>query len=107
LVRHSWPGNVRELENEIRRLVALAPGGGLIEAGLLSPRARFGSDTGSLPPAGSSLAERLAALERRLITEALAAESCNVAAASCQLGISRPGLYQRMERLDIETPRHR
>jgi two-component system response regulator HupR/HoxA len=105
LVRHSWPGNVRELENEIRRLVALAPRGGLIEAGLLSPSIRTGTAPGSLPAGGDSLPDTLATVERRLILEALAGENGNVAAAARRLGISRPGLYQRMERLAIDSSR--
>jgi DNA-binding NtrC family response regulator len=101
LVSYQWPGNVRELENEIRRLVALAPVGGLIEASHLSPALRSAGSAGLASRSGG-LNERLAEAERHMILAALAEERDNVAAAARRLGVSRPGLYQRMERLGIE-----
>jgi two-component system response regulator HydG len=98
LLDYDWPGNVRELENEIRRAYILAAGGP-VEERHLSPRIRelrrehFGR-TGRL-------ATQLLAEERRLIAEALALAKNNRSQAARALGMSRGGLFRKMQRLGM------
>ena len=106
LARRPWPGNVRELENTIARLVAESDGGEL-GADVLAPVER-GEPAASSPaapvdPANAALPfrERVAAFERALVTEALAAAGGNRAEAARRLGLSRVTLLDRMKRLGI------
>jgi transcriptional regulator with PAS, ATPase and Fis domain len=106
VVEYDWPGNVRELEHEVRRIVYLCPDGGAIDSLMLSPHVvappatRAAAETE--PSDGSlSLEEHTAALETRLIREALARARGNRTQAAKLLGISRNGLAIKMERLGI------
>ncbi len=90
-----WPGNVRELENALEMMVALA------EDGVLDGALLLGAEQDR--PTSLSLRDRLAAYERGLIVEALAACKGNKSAAARALKIGRVTLYEKLERLGIEA----
>lgn len=95
--RHSWPGNIRELENRVKRAVIMAEGRKLkaddLELTEVSPI-----------PAGASLKEAREAVERELVHHALRKHGGKIAPAAADLGISRPTLYELMEKLGIQRP---
>jgi DNA-binding NtrC family response regulator/tetratricopeptide (TPR) repeat protein len=104
-----WPGNVRQLRNEVQRAVALTSPNGLVTPDMLSPPLA-GPSSGPLDgssPASRSRAARttLAAavekLERELIETALRRAEGNISQTARALGLTRRGLYLKMERLDI------
>jgi len=93
ITSHSWPGNVRELENCVRRAVIMADGKQLTtqDLGLTSALV-------DKPPTLKSARE---ALEREFIQRALRKHSGKITAAAADLGVSRPSLYELMQKLDI------
>ncbi len=100
LCRYPFPGNVRELENEIARLVALSPAGGVVPAEALTDRIRGSRSTADAPSAPLSPMP-LAEMERRLILSVLQTTRGNRKRAAEVLGISREGLRTKMQRLGI------
>ena len=92
--RYSWPGNVRELENRVRRAVIMAEGKRLTiqDLELAQLMAEFQATT---------LKEARETLERELVQQALRKHSGKIAPAAVELGISRPTLYELMEKLGI------
>ena len=114
--RHSWPGNVRELENLIERGVILASPGEPIDVHQLFPMLSSSAPPVSVNAAGA-LEQQLAAdsgtlydevqrrrltldeLEHALIQEAVARANGNLAAAARALGLTRPQLSYRVQRL--------
>jgi len=100
-----WPGNVRQLRNEIQRAVALAPAGGIIATAMLSPALAGSADVG-LPIPGArgrrtSLAAAVEKLEREMIEQALDRAGGNISETARVLGLTRRGLYLKMERLGV------
>jgi len=115
-----WPGNVRQLCNEIQRLVARAENGALITPEHLSPELRqMGVPTASpasisilgkpisgaeIPiPQNLTLADALEEVERRMIIEALRKHRGNISRAARELGLTRRGLYLKLDRYQIST----
>lgn len=99
LARYDFPGNVRELENILERALALATGEEIGAEDLqLAPQAAGdeGHDLAGLP-----LQERLDAIERKAILDALERTHYNRTAAAKILGITFRALRYRMERLGI------
>ena len=94
LDQHSWPGNIRELENRVRRAVIMAEGRSITAADLEL------AVSGPLPSI-RCLKEAREELERDLILQALQRHGEKVAPAAADLGISRPTLYDLMEKLGI------
>ena len=100
-----WPGNVRQLRNEIQRAVAMAPPAGLITPDLLSPA--FGTRGLAVDPAArprhrqSTLAAAVEKIEREMIQSALERAAGNVSESARLLGLTRRGLYLKMERLRV------
>jgi two-component system NtrC family response regulator len=94
LEAHNWPGNVRELENRVKRAVIMADGPKLAPHDLeLEPKhGRF---------EGAGLREAREALEREMIERAVAKTHGNLTQAASELGISRPTLYDLMEKLGM------
>ena len=90
---HQWPGNVRELENSVRRAVIMAEGKHLTakDLGLTS------AITGNV----ATLKSAREALEREFIQRALRKHAGKITAAATDLGVSRPTLYELMEKLEI------
>lgn len=103
LLRHSWPGNVRELENEMRRLVAVAPE--VIEAGDLLLGKEIEAVGGEVALSGGAASLRLSAqveaAERAAVKRALKAARGNKSRAAKALGITRKSLYRRIERYGL------
>ena len=116
LMVSDWPGNVRQLCNEIQRIVARAEDGAVLTPDQLSPELRRMSapatPQGMLTPLSAvtsasgqnvTLADALAELERRMISEALRRHGGNISRAARELGLTRRGLYLKLERHDLSA----
>ena len=105
-----WPGNVRQLRNEVQRAVAMALPGGLIGPDLLSPV--FAASV-EKPADGAhrfsgrrtSLASAVESLEREMIEGALERADGNISETARFLGLTRRGLYLKMQRLGVSAAR--
>jgi DNA-binding NtrC family response regulator len=104
LENYSWPGNVRELAGEMERLVLYAEEGRYITPAEISEHIlpiRLSALAGGR--SGENLEELLEDYERRVITETLKRNDCNVARTSEALGLgSRQTLYKKLKRLAID-----
>jgi two-component system NtrC family response regulator len=91
---YRWPGNVRELENKIKSAVLLAEGQtvGLADLGLP------GSND---PAAPQTLRDVRNRAEREAIARALTIAAGNISRAADLLGITRPTLYDLLEKHQI------
>lgn len=103
----AWPGNVRQLRNEVQRAVAMASPAGIITPELLSPV--FGT-TGMVPDniakprlRRTTLAGAVEKLEREMIQGALERAGGNVSETARLLGLTRRGLYLKMDRLGVSS----
>jgi two-component system NtrC family response regulator len=96
LQRHPWPGNIRELENRIKRAVIMAEGRSITPEDLeLTDHA-----DGAFP----TLKEVRLAAERGLVQQALLRHGGKISRAAEDLGISRPTLYELIEKLGLAQP---
>jgi two-component system response regulator HydG len=103
LCRHRWPGNVRELQNVVAGLVVAAPSRGRVGARHVAQLL-----AGSAPdaePVFMTLETARRALERRMLTAALARHGGRCGRAARELGLSRQGLAKAMKRLGLENRR--
>ena len=86
---------MRELENRVNRAVIMADGKRLtaadLELGDISER-----------PHAANLKEAREAVEREMIQKALRKHGGKIAPAAAELGISRPTLYELMEKLGLK-----
>jgi two-component system NtrC family response regulator len=96
LQSYPWPGNVRELENKLRAAVIMAEGQ-LIHAGDL------GLDIPVTTPPQLNMAEVRLQAERQALIQALALAQNNVSRAAELLGVSRPTLYDLLERCGVRV----
>ncbi len=96
LVAYSWPGNVRELENETRMLITFADDP--ITLDRLSERIRCSTPDRETEISGDGLMERVEALERREIKQALEDSGGNKSRAADILKISRFTLQRKLEK---------
>jgi hydrogenase-4 transcriptional activator len=118
-----WEGNVRQLCNELQRLVARAADGEMITAEHLSPELNrsavpmaapaggnvtsISSFTGGLSSSfsvnteGATLEEAVSSLERDMIREAMNRHNGNISRVSRELGLTRRGLYLKLERYQL------
>ena len=94
LVRYDFPGNVRELENIIQRALVLARGSQITTADLPPTVAAAAPAIDEVE--GGTLPERVAALERRAIEQALAETEGNQSRAAALLGISERALRYKL-----------
>jgi two-component system NtrC family response regulator len=91
---HRWPGNVRELENRVKRAVIMADGKRLTAQDLELESESIGSASLSLKDARENA-------ERDVVRRALRKHSGKIAPAAADLGISRPTLYELMDKLGL------
>jgi two-component system NtrC family response regulator len=86
---HPWTGNVRELENRVKRAVIMSDGPWVTPQDL------------ELKPVGLTLREARERVERSLVEGAVRRHAGNLTQVATDLGISRPTLYDLMEKLGI------
>ena len=95
---HAWPGNVRELENCMKRAVIMADGSQIDAAdiGLEAPPASGeGSEVLDLRAVRDEA-------ERQAVIRALGRTNGNVVQAASLLGVSRPTLYDIMNKFGLK-----
>jgi hydrogenase-4 transcriptional activator len=103
----AWPGNVRQLRNEVQRAVAMASPEGSITPDLLS--SVFGTQempsAVDAPPrhARTTLAAAVEKIEREMIQSALERSAGNISQTARTLGLTRRGLYLKMDRLGVNA----
>jgi len=97
LQQHRWPGNVRELENRIKRGVIMADGRHVTAEDL-----ELTDD--AVQPHLRTLKDAREAAEREVVLAALQRHRWKISPASVELDISRPTLYELMEKLGIQKP---
>ncbi len=95
LETYNWPGNVRELENRLKRAVIMAEGSKITPEDL---------ELASSYPKheGGGLKEAREKLEKSLVVKAISRSKKNLTKAAEELGVSRPTLYELMEKLGIK-----
>ena len=118
---YAWPGNVRELRNVVERAVYRWQRPGPIDAIEFDPFASPFRPTGqaleartatavvqpvtivepAAEPAGGTLRDQVAAFERRLLQQALAAHRFNQRATAAGLGLSYDQLRHSLKRHDL------
>lgn len=94
---HSWPGNVRELENKIRGAIIMTEGKQITAADL-----GLAEDA---PSEDLNLREVRRNAEVAAVRRAIANASGNISKSAKLLGITRPTLYDLMDKYDIPLPK--
>ena len=92
--RHTWPGNVRELENCVRRAAIMCEGRRVSAKDLELSVA-------GLSPNVTTLKDAREAVERQMLQQALKKHGGKIAPAAVELGLSRPTIYELMDKLGI------
>jgi transcriptional regulator with GAF, ATPase, and Fis domain len=101
LAAYDWPGNVRELENEVQRALLEIEDGELVGAHHLSARVRGDGAARAVAPPTGTLRDRMDAVERVLVAEALRQVGNNKTKAAKNLGLTREGLHKKLKLLGI------
>jgi two-component system NtrC family response regulator len=96
LQQHAWPGNVRELENKINGAVIMAEGKHVTAADL-------GLNEGCAATEFLNLRIARQRAESQAIRQALSVSSGNLSRAAELLGITRPTLYDLLEKNGISV----
>jgi two-component system NtrC family response regulator len=99
LAHYSWPGNVRELQNRVKRAVIMASGSRVTAKDLELQQSQ------DLVSSAATLREAREQVEREMVQQALKRNSGRITSAAADLGISRPTLYELMEKLGITKER--
>ena len=92
--KHSWPGNVRELENCVRRAAIMCEGRRVTAKDLEL-------NASGLGPNVTTLKEAREAVERQMLQQALKKYGGKIAPAAAELGLSRPTIYELMDKLGL------
>jgi two-component system NtrC family response regulator len=100
MTHYSWPGNVRELQNRVKRGVIMANGFRVAAKDLELDGLEVLSTSSA-----RTLKQARERVERDVIQQALKRHSGRITAAAADLGISRPTLYELMEKLSIPKER--
>ena len=99
--RYSWPGNVRELQNRVKRGVIMSSGSRVTAKDLELERDQVSLTSSST----TTLRQAREHVERKMVEQALKRNSGKITSAAADLGISRPTLYELMEKLGIAKER--
>ncbi len=95
LQQHAWPGNIRELENRIKRAAIMAEGRRITAAHL--------ELNNVAAPVSRTLRDARENVEREMIGQALKRNKGKISRAAAELGVSRPTLYELIEKLGIKN----
>jgi two-component system, NtrC family, response regulator HupR/HoxA len=101
---YTWPGNIRELENEMERVTVLAGAESKITVDMLSARIREYGERSKVQGVRiqGKLRDALEELEREMIREGLKRTGWNKSRLAKELGISRAGLINKVEKYNLD-----
>jgi two-component system, NtrC family, response regulator HupR/HoxA len=101
---YPWPGNIRELENEMERVTVLAGPESKITVDMLSGRIREFGERNKIQGVRiqGKLRDALEELEREMIREGLKRTGWNKSRLAKELGISRAGLINKVEKYNLD-----
>jgi transcriptional regulator with PAS, ATPase and Fis domain len=101
---YPWPGNIRELENEMERVTVLAGTESKITVDMLSARIREFGERNKVQGVRiqGKLRDALEELEREMIREGLKRTGWNKSRLAKELGISRAGLINKVEKYNLD-----
>ncbi|MFV0389896.1 MAG: sigma 54-interacting transcriptional regulator [Pyrinomonadaceae bacterium] len=123
LMVSDWEGNVRQLCNEIQRIIARAEDGEIITPEHISPELRVKpvqttvDESGNVVPLmanvsnsgaftvgmeGATIEEAVCELERQMILDSMRRNDGNITRVSKELGLTRRGLYLKIDRYGIK-----
>lgn len=108
---YDWPGNVRELQNEIQHMLVMGQEK-ILGADLLSQRVLHAApmeeavETALVADLDGTLKYRIESLEARIIREVLIRHRWNKSRAAKELGLSRVGLRNKLDRYGLEKNEH-
>ncbi len=107
LKSYDWPGNIRELKNHVRRAVLFCRSRELTPDDLAPHLVRAMQERAAIEPASPkpTLLENVAKTERGMVEQALRENNQNRTATARALGLSRVGLYKKMKKYGMITPR--
>jgi len=97
LEAYSWPGNVRELENKVKTAMIMA------EGTIITPE-DLGLKEATTSELLFNLKEVRTRAERQAIQQALTITDGNISRTAELLGVSRPTLYDLMEKYGMRVP---
>ncbi|MCB1100434.1 MAG: PEP-CTERM-box response regulator transcription factor [Verrucomicrobiae bacterium] len=98
---YDWPGNVRELQNRVQRAAIMAEGKQIAPSDLeLDDEIQKGSDELS----GSGLKGAKDQLEHEMLHSALQRHKGKITDVAKELGVSRPKVYDMIERFGLKKP---
>ena len=100
LEEHEWPGNVRELENRVKRAVVMGDGPFIRAEDLDLHCANQGTVR------KQTLKDVRERLERDFICKALVSNNWNIAHTAEQIGVTRPTLYDLIEKYHLRKKGH-
>ncbi len=95
---YPWPGNIREMQNRIKRAVIMA------ENKLVTPEDLGLTASGEMADMPLNLREVRQDAETTAIVRAISFSGGNISNAAKLLGITRPTLYDLMNKYGIESP---
>ena len=99
--QYGWPGNVRQLLNAVKRASIMAEGASISAIDLGLPRPQLIGVDGAPDEMSLDLRQAREVAERQVVLAALARAAGNMARTAELLGVSRPTLYDLMNRLSI------
>ncbi len=123
LMVSDWEGNVRQLCNEVQRIVARAHDGEVITPDHISPELKKTpvqktfDESGNVKPLisggntpgmftvgteGTTIEEAVSELETQMIIDAMRRNDGNITRVSKELGLTRRGLYMKIDRYGIK-----
>ena len=100
IAAYDWPGNVRELESRIKRAIIMADGSLITRTDLELPAA---PEAGAREAQPLNLKQVREAAELKAIRQALQVAGNNITDAASALGITRPTLYNMIEKYGLKA----
>jgi two-component system NtrC family response regulator len=95
---YDWPGNVREMINRIRRAIVMSDGGTISASDLGLDPSKAVRPQGVIP-----LKEEVNQIEAQKVREILQLCDNNISKAAKLLKVSRPSLYSRIKKHNIDV----
>ncbi|MGG0657344.1 sigma 54-interacting transcriptional regulator [Rummeliibacillus pycnus] len=104
LMKHSWPGNIRELHNVLERAANIKSGDYIDSEHIADfiPTVKEQKSKNLSSPSTSTYQDTIQSTEKDLILLAMKEANGNKTKASKILGISRPWLYSKLKKYNIE-----